>query len=273
MPSGGTGGRASAPYFDRAKVFFTGPSGPPASVVSIDETSLKSPKTWRERTVVSEPTATAQVAKTKPTRSVTLVATVCSDGTAFTPLFLVKNTKIPAALRCEREDDAAFPHCAYRSAPKAWITTEIFQDYIIRIVVPALRASELSPTRRALLCIDNHGSRRGANGEWLATTLAQVHTDVLFLPPNTSHMTQPLDLAPFGAFKRALRTQWPAERPSWWAFMSMVHDAYELGFRSRLIRAGFLRAGLAPFNPLAVLDPTIPLDGGSRNRPRSTRPT
>lgn len=83
---------------------------------------------------------------------------------------------------------------------------------------------------------------------------------LLYLPPHSSHILQPLDLAPFSVVKSKYRNQImdlsvpedaaPVKKER---FISAYHKAGEAGMLERVIRAGRGPSGLCPYNPELVI--------------------
>ena len=242
-------------YFTEAKTLGVDSRSRYVYLMNLDETSVKPPKRWHVKIVADETGAVPDAPTQLSRRDITMVTTICTDGTTLRSLFLIRNKRIPGGLMVADGMEDAFPGAMYRHSKRAWITTEIFREYITEIICPAVRTWGLTATRRAALFLDNHGSRRGENAEWLKEALAPLHVDVVFLPAYTSRFTQPLDVVPFGMFKSHLRRTWPAEKPTWWKFMRTVHYAFQYAFRDDTIQAAFARAGIRPFDPDRILNP------------------
>ena len=91
--------------------------------------------------------------------------------------------------------------------------------------------------------------------------LRSNHVHLVGLPPHTSDLTQPMDLTVFGAFKNVYRDVLNKTRQQYQInnfhqrdFLRFLTDSYKKSFTSNIITAGFHKAGLAPFNPLRILE-------------------
>jgi len=102
-----------------------------------------------------------------------------------------------------------------------------------RVFIPKARAGHEKP----ILLLDGHGGHI-----------------VLYLPAHSSHVLQPLDLAPFSVLKSSYREQ--IRELSWLddaapvkkeRFISRHYHAREEGLSERVIRAGWRATGLGPF--------------------------
>ncbi|KAK7190682.1 Tigger transposable element-derived protein 2 [Paraphaeosphaeria sporulosa] len=88
----------------------------------------------------------------------------------------------------------------------------------------------------------------------------QHQIQLLYLPAHSSHVLQPLDLAPFSVIKSSYRQQIqelaslddaaPVKKER---FITCYYQAREAGLTERVIRAGWLATGLSPFNINKVL--------------------
>ncbi|XP_046564293.1 uncharacterized protein LOC124273117 [Haliotis rubra] len=79
-----------------------------------------------------------------------------------------------------------------------WSNTNIFQDYLTKHFIKYAGISADPSAPKTLILFDSHRSHVSLTlVEW-----AKMHNIILFvLPPHTSHITQPLDVAVFGPFK------------------------------------------------------------------------
>jgi hypothetical protein len=84
---------------------------------------------------------------------------------------------------------------------------------------------------------------------------------LFFLPPHTSHVTQPLDLSCFSAVKTRYRKDIQelasfdnSAKVKKDRFISAYNKARNEGLTSRTIRSGFLASGMVPFNPEKALN-------------------
>lgn len=121
-----------------------------------------------------------------------------------------------------------------------------------------------------LLYTDGHNSR----DENALTTLQDAHVRVVFLPPHTSHITQPLDDAPYRSFKQTLRryykekvaeescrsptddiltmtpqTNTPTLTKYRDNLIGCIHDAWGVASNRTFIKRAWKNTGLWPWNP------------------------
>jgi len=85
---------------------------------------------------------------------------------------------------------------------KAWMTIELFKEWLLHFFYSVSSMYDISPTKRHLLILDGHGSHVGMEVIQMAMSKG---LDLLSLPSHTSHALQPLDAACFKPFKLAFR--------------------------------------------------------------------
>jgi hypothetical protein len=146
------------------------------------------------------------------------------------------------------------PDWLYTTSQNGWTSNEIGATWLRRIYIPD---TATNPDRYRLLLVDGHGSHTDIEFMWLCK---QHKIAILYLPAHSSHILQPLDLAPFSVIKSRYRDQIRAlsalddaapikkER-----FISSYSKARNEGLTDRVIRAGWRASGLSPYNPDLVL--------------------
>jgi hypothetical protein len=96
------------------------------------------------------------------------------------------------------ENQPKFKGWLFTLSPKGWIDHELALEWLQRVFIPHTNAG--GATR--LLIVNSHSSH--INKEFILTYfLSNIY--LLFLPPYTSHITQPYDIYPFGILKGAYR--------------------------------------------------------------------
>uniref|UniRef100_A0A1Y1K537 DDE-1 domain-containing protein n=2 Tax=Photinus pyralis TaxID=7054 RepID=A0A1Y1K537_PHOPY len=197
--------------------------------------------------------------------STTVMFAIAADGTRLPPYTVYK-----AKYLYEGWKEGGLPGAMYNRSPKGWFDSELFDDWFRSVALPFFR--KLDGTK--LLIGDNLQSH-------ITVSVIEEceNNDIRFilLPPNSTHMLQPLDVAYF----RPLKASWKRVLEEWklknrgvlpkTVFPRMLKSAVEgLGEREmNNILAGFKACGLVPFNPDAVLakiarkEPTTPEE---RNR-------
>ena len=128
--------------------------------------------------------------------NVTLLATICSDGSSLKPLFIFSGKRMPVEL--VKAVHASFPD-AEVAVPRVRLTMASFWKLLNTsfIVLPPI-----SERGYKLVIYDGHESHTQPE---VASLAMQSKVEILTLPPHTSHVLQPLDKRVFGPFKAALK--------------------------------------------------------------------
>jgi hypothetical protein len=146
------------------------------------------------------------------------------------------------------------PSWLYTTSENGWTSNAIGLEWLQRIFLP-----ETAPAdgQYRFLILDGHGSHISLDFLLLCK---QHKVYLLYLPAHSSHVLQPLDLAPFSVVKSSYRRQIqdlaslddaaPVKKER---FITCYYQAREEGFTERVIRAGWRAAGLCPFNINHVL--------------------
>ena len=90
---------------------------------------------------------------------------------------------------------------AISGSDSGWINGIILNTWLTNIFIPHVNAVRMVMQQNspALLLLDNHSSRESIDIEKI---WRDHHIMILLLPPNTTHLTQPLDATVNGVFKR-----------------------------------------------------------------------
>ena len=131
------------------------------------------------------------------------------------------------------------PDWIYTTSENGWTANVIGLEWLRRIYIPETTPD---PGRHRMLILDRHGSHVDIKFMWECRQ-HQIH--LLYLPAHTSHLLQPLDLAPFSVIKSKYRHQIqelsliddaaPVKKER---FISSYHQARVNGLSDRVIRAG-----------------------------------
>jgi hypothetical protein len=97
--------------------------------------------------------------------------------------------------RCFKNVNISNLQMTYRSNPKAWMLTTLFQEWLQEFNYLVIQKHK---GKRVLLLLDNCPSHN-------LQGLTLSHVDVYFLPPNTTSKIQPMDAGIIMSFKRHYR--------------------------------------------------------------------
>lgn len=135
------------------------------------------------------------------------------------------------------------------------MTTETFYEYITNVFYPWL--VKIDTVFPVVIYMDNHSSHLNLP---LVTFCRDKKIELIMLPPNSTHIMQPLDIAFFHPFKET----WKKCVPKWKNQQSVDQIKKEnfplvLQFtlqnmtnEEKVVVSGFKASGLYPFNPKAV---------------------
>jgi len=147
------------------------------------------------------------------------------------------------------------PGTFYGMTHNGWMNHELFDNW--------LRCHFLRyapPVRPLLLLMDGHSSHYCPD----AIRLAAKEKVILFIfPPNTTHLTQPLDHSCFGPLKVEWRkvcqnflTQNPGKVVTRFSFSALFTEAWQKSMTMPNIIAGFRATGLYPLDRSRLKEPT-----------------
>jgi hypothetical protein len=193
----------------------------------------------------------------KPTNThwVTLIQGACADGSTIPPFIIFKGKELnhtwfhqglPSTWR-------------FTVSPNGWTSNQIGLQWIQHFEKHT-RAKTVSSRR--LLILDNHGSHTTPE---FRSFCEDNNIILLWMPPHSSHLLQPLDVGCFGPLKQAFSKQnqnlirnhiFHITKDD---FLASFHEAFLTSFSKANIQAGFRGSGLHPFDPETVLSQLDPL--------------
>lgn len=186
--------KAAAEFPATLKTIIEQGNYPPELVFNVDETGLF----WKrmpKRTFLSREEKRAPGFKAAKDRLTLLLGGNASGDFKLKPL-LVYHAKNPRAMKDKSKSTLPV---IWESNKKSWITMEIFKNWFTEHFCPSVkRYCEIKKLeQRALLLIDNAPSH--------PTNLSDLTTcipvEVVFLPPNTTALIQPMDQGVISNFK------------------------------------------------------------------------
>jgi len=161
-------------------------------VFNVDETALY----WKKmpgRTFVTEQEHVAPGYKASKDRLTLLVGGNANGDCKLKPLLLYRS-ETPRALKNQKKSELPV---VWYSNKKAWMTRKIFKDWFSNYFSPFISKynREQNLDNKALLILDNAASH--------SIDLSDVspNIEVIFLPPNTTSILQPMDQEIIATFK------------------------------------------------------------------------
>jgi hypothetical protein len=171
---------------------------------------------------------------------------ISATGVALHPLVMFKGKSVQQQwFPTELED---FRGWQFTATENGWTSNATALEWLQKVFIP--QTAPHDPSEARLLILDGHGSHETTEFMWECYS-NNIH--LLFLPPHTSHVLQPLDLSVFAPLKQAYRKQL--------SFLSLLTDSTPLGKRNFLacyrkarissltvanIKAGWKASGLWP---------------------------
>ncbi len=180
---------------------------------------------------------------------ITVVGCVSASGQCLPPMIIFPRKKMKPELGV-----GEVPGTIYGLVQKGWMTQELFMLWFDRHFLRYAPA-----TRPILLLLDGHSSHYCPEALKLAQ---QEEVIMLALPPNTTHLTQPLDKGVFGPLKlrwrqvvHDFRVSHPGQVVTQYNFCSLLSKAWVEAMTPKNISSGFSTTGIYPFNPDALTLP------------------
>ena len=230
----------------------------PCQIFNIDETGMPfdpSPLkvvTWKGH---KHPSQVSSGSKGQ----VTVVGCVSAGGQCLPPMVIWDRKHLPPELAV-----GEVPGTIYGLSLKGWIDQELFDLWFVRHFL-----HYAPPVRPLLLLMDGHSSH------YCPSTIKSAAKEkvILFtLPPNTTHLTQPLDKALFGPLKVFWRETChhfivnnPGSRVTKHNFSSLFSQAWIKAMTPKNIMSGFKTTGVYPPDRNALVLPTDPENLASKS--------
>ena len=164
---------------------------------------------------------------------ITILACSNAVGTVLPPMVIFKGE----CLNYEWTK-GEIPNTIYGMSPQGWIDHELFAEWLLKLFV-----KNIPQTRPVLLLLDGHSSHYTPE----AVKIAAENEIVLFcLPPNTTHVAQPLDVSFFGPLKKhwsnvchTYMVENPGKVVTKFQFSSLLNKAWFQSIKPETIKSGF----------------------------------
>lgn len=171
---------------------------------------------------------------------------VSALGHALRPLVIYKGKSVQQQwFGIELKDHKGWK---FEATDNGWTTDATALEWLLKVFIP--QTAPRDPKDYRLLILDGHGSHETTEFMW---ECFKHNIHLLFLPPHTSHVLQPLDLSIFSPLKRAYRHHL--------GLLAIMNDSTPIGKRNFLecykkaridaitdanIKAGWSASGLWP---------------------------
>ncbi|XP_063242751.1 jerky protein homolog-like isoform X1 [Bacillus rossius redtenbacheri] len=237
-------------FFDELEA--TADGIPSHLIINYDETAL-SDDPGRRKLIFKRGCKYPERVMNQSKASVSVMFAVTSSGKMLSPYVIYKSTYL-----YDLWSEGGPPGTFYNRSKSGWMDGNCFLDWFKRVIIPYCRRFE----GKKLLIGDNLSSH-------LSPTVVRLceENEILFvfLPPNSTHLTQPLDVSLF----RPLKMSWRKVLEETKAKAQGKHKPFDKKYFPSLlkktmnlmerelehnIQAGFAKAGIFPLNRKRVLD-------------------
>lgn len=149
-------------------------------------------------------------------------------------------------------------HCRYNRTTSGWFDSNTFQDWVESVALPYFQNKE----GRKVLLGDNLSSHLSID---LIRKCKEQDVYFVFLPANSTHLTQPLDVAFFRPMKTAWRdilfawkktegrTQASVPKNCFPGLLKKLFERLDTNVKNNIL-AGFSKTGISPLNKIKVLE-------------------
>lgn len=177
--------------------------------------------------------------------NVTVVATINAAGEVTPPLLIFKGQRMQAAW----VHRGGPPGALYTATESSFMQGPVFVSYIKSFHKHIVDTGK-NDGKPHVLVLDGHVSHLTFEVVKLAVSL---NIELFQLPSHSSHITQPLDVAAFGIFKKEITSvlqSFPrrngGKMPAKSDMVEVIRDAFQSSFTPSQIKASFEGAGLWP---------------------------
>jgi hypothetical protein len=247
-------------WFDALKDILTRMKIKENNIYNMDETGFSIGTMESTKIIVDSTLRTHHQAHPGRQEWVSIVECICADGTAIEPLVIFKGHNVLQSWI----PNSVLNKWYFSANSNGWTSNLHGIEWLKRVFEPATRA-KANGGQRLLIC-DGHDSH--ICGSFISHCI-QNRISLLILPPHTSHVLQPLDVAIFGPLKKKLTAALAHLNEAQLVRIQKVEwlDAYiqarEQAISKTNIESAFRGAGLIPFQTQRVLriiknQPTTP---------------
>jgi len=236
-------------------------------IYNMDETGIALGVCTNTRVIASSSKKKTYVKSPENREWVSIIESISATGRKLRCVVIFKGASLQTTWFSSKT-----PDWLYTTSENGWTSKAIGLKWLQRVFLPSTTPLD---DRYRLLILDGHGSHIDIDFLW---ECKQHKVELLYLPAHSSHILQPLDLAPFSVIKSNYRRQIqelsslddaaPVKKER---FIHCYNQAREAGFSERVVRAGWRASGLSPFNISQVIQSSQitdrPITPPPQNRP------
>jgi hypothetical protein len=184
------------------------------------------------------------------TKWVSIIECTTADGRVIKP-YVIHIGKIPQDHWFLPNDQ--LPDWVWGFSTKGWTNNDLAVDWLRKVYLP----ETYRPGKHRLLILDGHESHISGEFQYLCL---QNDVHLVWLPPHSSHLLQPLDLGPFSSLALRYSQEVQKYTPTGFAtidratFAHIYKIARPQAFTPFNIKAGWIRTGIQPWDPSRVLE-------------------
>ena len=140
------------------------------------------------------------ILKTQPGSRIwtSFIECISATGQTLSPLVIFRGKTLQQ--QWFPPDLLKYDHWNFTASPNGWTSDAIAVEWLKKIFIPSTKPQD--PQEARLLIFDGHRSHEST--EFMFTCF-ENNIHLLFLPPHSSHVLQPLDISIFSPLKRAYR--------------------------------------------------------------------
>lgn len=239
-------------YFDNLSQTLEGVS--PSNIINYDETNL-SDDPGRKKVICKRGTKYPKRVMNQSKSATSVMFAATTDGQLLPPYVIYKSAHL-----YDTWTEGGPPGTRYNRSSSGWIDGQLFLEWYSKIIIPHCRRLN----GKKVIIGDNLSSYLSSE----VIKLSKKHSiDFIFLPPNSTHLTQPLDVVFFRPLKGAWRLvleNWKTCSTKGKLAASINKDSFPSLLKNTLchfvnkngenIIAGFEKTGIYPLNRNKVLD-------------------
>jgi hypothetical protein len=181
---------------------------------------------------------------------ITIIEAISATESCLSPLVILKGKDVQHQWFPEELD--YLTNWQFTTSEKGWTNDAIGLEWLKKVFLPGSKPAKTNEKR--LLILDGHGSHITPDFMRICVT-NRVH--LLYLPPHTSHVLQPLDISVFGPLKAAYRAALTLANPLADVgptrkedFLNCYFQARNKAITTHNALSGWKGAGLWPINML-----------------------
>ena len=197
---------------------------------------------------------------------ISFIECISADGRSLPPLVIFQGKSVQQQWFPTNLNN--FEGWKFTATDKGWTDDDTALEWLKEVFLPLTKPADAE--ERRLLVVDGHGSHTTTDFMWNCY-INNVH--ILFLPPHSSHVLQPLDLSVFSPLKRAYKKRL-GDVAEWNDSTAVGKRNFVLCFQkarvdalvAKNIKAGWLATGLWPVRPSKPLLSPLLLENNNKNK-------